>query len=336
MKKLNLEKRIEDLKAGDTKSREKEKLKIALADFWKGKPGDEPIHGFFNLLRTKYDLEYSQNPDLLFCSVFTEHQNHQHLRYDCMKCLISLEPPKKAHNLWDYSISVLPTDDKNLQFYFFVMAEHFQKWLYNKSNYCDKLKAHPKERFCNFVQRFRGTPVRIQFCQQLMEFKTVDCPGLILNNMPSPDNPKLSRNLNKLQFLKHYRFTICFENTSQPHFMAEKLPLALMAGSIPIYWGNTRIGEYFNPKAMINVHDYNNFDDVIKRIIEIEGNPALYQEYIKQPPVLPDSKLFEMTSKVILERIEQIVERIKLGSPPPFSKTSEYEYAAKKLVSHII
>ncbi len=311
----------------------KEKLKIALVDFWEEtKWGYLP--GFFDLLRTKYDLEYSQNPDLLFCSVSYYPIAH-HLRYDCMKCLINLEPPDQAHSLCDYYFSGLPTDNTNFHFYYFVIEEHFQEWLYNKSNYCDKLKTHPKERFCNFFQRWAGPLTRVRFCQQLMQFKNVDCPGIVLNNMSSPDNPKLTRDQNKLQFLKHYRFTICFENTSQPHFMAEKLPQALMAGSIPIYWGHPRIGEYFNPKSMINVHDYKNFDDVIKRIIEIENNPALYQEYIKQPPVLPDSKLFEISPEAILERIEQIVERIKLGSPAPFSKTTGGRRRIKRALKFI-
>ena len=63
---------------------------------------------FLNLLMTKYDLEYSQNPDLLFCSVFTN-PTHLHLRYDCMKCLINAELPERVPNLTDYSFSGLPT-----------------------------------------------------------------------------------------------------------------------------------------------------------------------------------------------------------------------------------
>ena len=298
----------------------KPKLKIALADFWKVKiKGGEPCAGFLNLLRTKYDLEYSPNPDLLFCSVFTEPKN-EHSRYDCMKCMINAELPQRDHGLWDYSFSVLPTDSTNFHFYMFVIAEHFQKWLHGKSNYCRKLKAHPKDRFCNFFQRYGGANVRNQFVQQLMKKKHIDCPGLAFNNMPSPDNPKLNPNQNKLQFNKHYRFTICFEHTSQPYFMAEKPVQALMAGSIPIYWGNPKISEYFNPKSMVNCQDYDTLDLVIDHIMEIENNPKLYHQYIEQPPILPNSKLFEISPEAILSRMDKIVERIRSNTPPPFHK----------------
>ena len=126
-----------------------------------------------------------------------------------------------------------------------------------------------------------------------------------------------------MEFIKHYRFSICFETISAPSFMAEKLPQALMAGSIPIYYGCAKVSEYFNPARIINCHDYDDLDAVIDHVMEVEGNPELYRQYTEQPAVLPDSKLFsyEHSPEAILEHIDQIVERIDRGTPPPITQT---------------
>ena len=55
--------------------------------------------------------------------------------------------------------------------------------------------------------------------------------------------------------------------------------------------------------------------------MEIENNPKLYHQYIEQPPILPNSKLFEISPEAILSRMDKIVERIRSNTPPPFSQT---------------
>ncbi len=307
----------------------KRKLKIALTDFWPHEAKDAPVvlhKGFFDVLSTKYDLEHSQEPELLFCS---DAIRRKHWRYDCIKCWLGAEPPLSYRNygfLCDYAFSPEPTDATHLHYWRYVWDEPFPAWLRGESSYCDELTAHPKDRFCNFFQSSVGyyTPkLRANFFRTLTARKHVDSPGKILNNMPSPDDPNCPDLNNKMEFLKHYRFSICFETISAPFFIAEKLPQALMAGSIPIYYGCTQISEYFNPARIINCHDYDDLDAVIDHVMEVEGNPELYRQYTEQPAVLPDSKLFsyEHSPEAILERIDQIVERIDRGIPPPITQT---------------
>ena len=57
----------------------------------------------------------------------------------------------------------------------------------------------------------------------------------------------------------------------------------MLANSIPIYWGNPEISKEFNTKSFINFHDYNTIDDVINKIIELDNNDKLYEEYLQQP-----------------------------------------------------
>lgn len=37
--------------------------------------------------------------------------------------------------------------------------------------------------------------------------------------------------------MRRYKFTIAFENQSYPGYVTEKIADALMAGTVPIYWG---------------------------------------------------------------------------------------------------
>ncbi len=292
-------------------------LKVAFADSCEPRPGIEQGYQFLNLLRQRYDVTISDNPDLLLCSVFTSAA--EHLRYDCMKCLINEEHPRSSHDLCDYSLTTLPTGGRNFHFLAFSIYDGFQAWLQGKSDTLQALTAHPKTRFCAFIYSNSEPKERQQFCQQLMAHKVVDCPGAVLSNMPPfTEDVNLTRYMNKMRFLKSYRFTICFENRSHPRYMTEKLPNALMVGSIPIYWGCPLAGEYFNPARFINCHDYDSFDAVIERVLEIEHDPALYRQYTEPPAVLPDSMLYAMTPDNILDFIEPIAARIKCGSPHRF------------------
>ena len=52
---------------------------------------------------------------------------------------------------------------------------------------------------------------------------------------------------------------------------------------VPIYWGNPDIVQEFNPKSFINLHDFKNDEDAIDHIIQVDQNPALLEQYLKEP-----------------------------------------------------
>ncbi len=41
--------------------------------------------------------------------------------------------------------------------------------------------------------------------------------------------------------------------------------------------------EVYNPKAFINCHDYDSFDDVVKKVIELDNNDDEYLKMLKEP-----------------------------------------------------
>jgi hypothetical protein len=116
--------------------------------------------------------------------------------------------------------------------------------------------AAKKTRFCNFIYANR-VPFREEFCRLLSKYKKVDCPGPALNNMKSIDAPAsnyLQREEEKIRFLKEYKFTIAFENSTSPGYTTEKLWQPMKVGSIPIYWGNPDVQKTFCAESFISVH----------------------------------------------------------------------------------
>ncbi len=206
--------------------------------------------------------------------------------------------------------------------------------LIKPDNYGAEQIATEKKYFCNFLYSHK-VPYREEFFRQLSKYKKVDAPGRSMNNMAGIDT-LYTGNMwqRKRQFLSDYKFTIAFENDIYPGYQTEKLYDAMQANSIPIYCGDSFVGDIFNTDSFINATEYlspqkNNllgklgqmdfedirpahltglkyrvkrkvkaitrnvnqrlqfknmdFSPVIERIIELDTNPELYLQYLKQP-----------------------------------------------------
>ena len=134
-----------------------------------------------------------------------------------------------------------------------------------------------KRKFCSFTvsNDTDADPERIDFFKMLCEYKTVDSGGRVYNNIGGMVK-------NKLEFESSYKFSIAFENM-RGSIITERLDAAFAAKTIPIYWGNPYATEVYNPKAFINCHDYDSFDDVVKKVIELDNNDDEYLKMLKEP-----------------------------------------------------
>ena len=155
-----------------------------------------------------------------------------------------------------------------------------------------------------------GPKLRKKFAQSLMKYKKVDCPSLVLNNMSPFDGKGHPHPKNHLEFMSDYKFSIAFENYPTPCYITEKIVESFLAGSIPIYWGAIDIEKYFNPAAFIHCRNYPSFQAVIQKIIEIDNDPQLYWEYRRQPLILPDSKLFDLTEEKEKKKMVEVIEKL--------------------------
>jgi hypothetical protein len=157
-----------------------------------------------------------------------------------------------------------------------------------KQKYQPQKILNSKTKFCAFVYKNSGVEFRNEFFRALSKYKRVDSPGEALNNMPSIDPPGTRAEFytsynTKINFLKAYKFTIAFANACLPGNTSEKIYHAMLANSIPIYWGNPLVHRDFNSKSFINVHEYPSPKDALKRVIEVDRDDNLYLKYLSEP-----------------------------------------------------
>ena len=190
----------------------------------------------------------------------------------------------------------------------------------------------PKTLFCNFIYGNKNARCRNVFYAMLNKYKTVDSLGRHNHTRCRTSLPDWDMDtpggLEKLHMQKHYRFSICFENstTNTDWAMTEKVIQALMVGSIPIYWGSQAIYEYIPPEAFIDVRKFNNFDAVIDHIKRLEATPTEIEKIRSVPPFIDTAPIFEQTDENISNFIYNAVEkgvpkrtlafRIKVGVYP--------------------
>jgi hypothetical protein len=83
--------------------------------------------------------------------------------------------------------------------------------------------------------------------------------------------------------LQTCKFNIAFENASLPGYTTEKIFEAMRARCLPIYWGNPRIHEEFNPRSFLNYFEFSDEEALIERIRELDQDDAKYLEVMRQP-----------------------------------------------------
>lgn len=251
------------------KASAKSPLKLGFADFW---PGFEPDSNFFtDLLRSRYDVQISDQPDVLIYSVF----GTTHFRYRCRRVFYTGENIRPELTMCDFALSFDYLDDPRhfrLPLYALYGATRL---IHRPFLHDDTLAARP--RFCNFVYSNPHGEQRNRLFQKLSQYKPVDSGGRHWNNLGY-------RVADKEEFLRQYKFTIAFENSEYPGYTTEKLWQPFAVGSLPIYWGNPVVHWDFNPHSFLNYYDYGNDEALIERIIELDRNDDLYLSYVRQPP----------------------------------------------------
>jgi hypothetical protein len=145
------------------------------------------------------------------------------------------------------------------------------------------LDADKKQKFCSFVVRNPGCVRRNEFFHKLSARKHVDSGGPLFNNIGRVLDYGDAAPKAKNEWLKDYKFNICFENSTYPGYTTEKLYEAYIGGTIPIYWGSATIEVDFNPKAFLNWYDYGSDEALIDAVLELDSNPHKYRDMYMQP-----------------------------------------------------
>ena len=284
-------------------------IRIDFCDFWSGFPKTKNF--FTEALRTRYEVQVCDEPDFVVFST----SGHHHRHYHCPRIFYSGEAVLPDFRHCDYALTPHYLEDpRHLRLPLYVLyaspGNLLSVSLANPGP-PPRLLEEPKQvlarktKFCGFVVGNVGRKAqkRIEFFHRLNRYKPVDSGGRALNNIGT-SIPNGS--LHKVAFLQPYKFNIAFENQSIPGYTTEKIYEALLARCVPIYWGNPRIPEEFNPKCFLNYFDFPNEEALVERIIEIDRNDDLYLEYLRQP-WFPNSQPNEFFSS---DRLLDFFERI--------------------------
>jgi len=257
------------------------KLKINFTDTW-----DACVQFFVDILSNRYNVEISKDAEyLLFCDENFGNTNTSYKKTDITKIFYTGENCRPEnyechyaithdHNFhpWHYRLPLYVADMWAIETFHKVKDRPFE-YLFN----FNKTYAKDKFEFCAFVHRNPGNPVRNNFFQKLSDrYKKVNSAGTLLNNtgISLPDVES------KIRYFTKHKFSLCFENSSYPGYVTEKILHGFYGNTIPIYWGSKTIVKDFNPGSFINYFDYENEDKLIDMIVRIDNDDNLYNQIV--------------------------------------------------------
>ncbi len=253
-------------------------IKVNFTDFYDG--FEKKNNYIYKILSEKYRITIEEkNPDYLIYSCFGQ----EFLNYDCIKIFYTSENVIPDFNLCDYAtgFAYLDFKERYKRFANFVAYEDQVKELGLKKEFSENdLKL--KTKFCNYIySNGKADPVRDNFFYLLSKYKKVTSAGKHLNNfiMPLTDQ---EWHVDKVNFMRPFKFSIAFENSSLPGYTTEKLMHAFISNTIPIYWGDPLITENFNSRAFVNLHDFKNASDAIDKIMELDQDDKMYIAMMNQ------------------------------------------------------
>jgi hypothetical protein len=160
-----------------------------------------------------------------------------------------------------------------------------------------------KEFFCNFIYSNGHSRDRIDFFHKISRYKHVESLGHVERNNDALACGAYTHHgyLLKQRFQARCKFSIAMENSYFPGYNTEKITDPLVARSVPIYKGDPRIAETFNPRAFINLDTFQSEDEAIEFIKIIDEDDALYQSYVDAPPFIDNVVPSRFTDHYYLE-----------------------------------
>ncbi len=200
------------------------------------------------VLAERFELQLCDQPDFIVHNLF----GHEHRLHSGIRILFTGESDLPDYSISDYSIGPRVVDDpRHLHLPAYVIRGPAEKIIKRQDDH-EKILAS-KNKFCSFVvsqHNPRKNSNRLDFFEKLSRYKPVDSGGRLRNNIggPLPGRGATA----KVEFLRSYKFNICFENAAQPGYATEKIYDAMVARSLPIYWGDPLIAQQFNPKSFLN------------------------------------------------------------------------------------
>ena len=160
------------------------------------------------------------------------------------------EPPNEIFSRLhkgDSSFSRVYTSDETLQGDRYFHSQPAVAWHVDQ-NYDELLQCGIPEKKLDLSwittnkMVFRGHRARMKFLQKIQDELEFDLFGYGICPID-----------NKWDGLAPYRYSLAIENHSNPYYWSEKIADCFLTCTMPIYYGCTRINDYFPPESMISI-----------------------------------------------------------------------------------
>lgn len=280
------------------------RLRISVA--FSGFPGPFNPVRIRRLLEQRFEIVESPTPDYVIHSVFSS----DFLEYpDAIRIFFTGENVRPDFNLCDYAFGYdwLEFGDRYFRCPNYQLYDHFKELCSRRRTCIPGLPQ--RRRFCNFIYTNGAAhPYRDRFFHALSQYREVHSAGAHLRNCDDRIGDAYNGDwcTPKVEYQRGFRFSIAFENSSSSGYTTEKIVHALAADTIPIYWGNPDVGREFNPRRIVNCHEYDSIEAIIARVRELDSNEDLYRATLAEPYFPNDRVPVELQDEKVLDQFEAI------------------------------
>ena len=142
-----------------------------------------------------------------------------------------------------------------------------------------------KTKFCAFVAFSSVSATRQRFVEILSRSMRVEVGGRVMRSVSYELEGRFASNFLEavMRFYRPYKFVVAFENSLALDYASEKLWAAIHADTVPIYWGNPHIANYFNPERFINAFDFDTLESLARHVMRVHEDDELYLRYLSAP-----------------------------------------------------
>ena len=275
---------------------------------------DCPVHleeFFVRVVSRRFRIVREERPQFLVYAL----TGHRHRLYNCVKIYTHHEVYPPDWKQCDYA--VLPFLGSDPRHYYLPIFAYNRspEPLVRKNPDWDRILAE-KTRFCCLLSAYvdRSVRHRMAFFEELGRRKKVDSVGRAANNVGWGVPLGMDH---KLAVLRPYRFTIAFENKELEGWTTEKMYDPLAIHTVPIFWGDRRASDHFNPAAFINAYDFKSLSELADYVCAVDEDEKLYRKYLEAPPfrdnvpppVFSEDRLLDFLEKVFTTPIKPIAQR---------------------------
>lgn len=253
-------------------------IRIAVDNFWEGFSLSNFI-AYFPFLTDKYRfVEDPQCPDVVIRSSFiTDGDSIRTIR-----SMSELPEETRAPSLFFTGENIAPdlsrcsfaisfrrdlADARHLRVPLWVPRIYEIGWKPSDLLSRNFVRTYDQPRFCNFIFS-NPVPDRERLFRLISTRKRVDAPSRSMQN-----TAQLGPGFwDKYRFMRDYRFSIAAENARTDGYCTEKIMEAFLAGGIPVYAGDPRVSDEFNPATFLEVDACGGYSGLADAVIRLDAD----------------------------------------------------------------